>query len=847
MEATLNCGSVSSSEEPELKRCLTDGKMAMLKERVMRIMTLQHDRFPDDPQKVEASMQERVSLFYEIQGLFQLRPTTQLQRLLQDLCRSTITYAQKHSELLNDRRVVVLALAYQCLFSNQAEIIAYYDAHHIGRKVPELYCQAGVYYEFQVCDISRAIYYYTLGYNNCTSPRAKKVFKTSIRRLKAISYTAEESRLFVWAPETSPQNLSITNVSAELCTVHESCSSPSELNGQKPIRSRVRCKTLPIFILTYSETANSFISPEEQHLLDLHMCFVGRLIARKQLENLNPYSQLANDPHIISRMVYTLSPRCPILLYTSRQGPTQSDLVISNIIEPYYIPRAFYFALVDMAPSLQKSRIVLTFMEEVDVFPTNPEIGSTLMICPYQVSGMIDAPYPVVYPKLDSYRSANERDEGINQDAREDVSMEVSTENTPNDQQSNCTFEEDDPRHKANCKILLTLTELLGAGAFGKVFAADALHSSRPDQLVKVAVKFFTRKKDSIVVEIGERAVCAISTSFLREIYSLSALTLRLADSLSDCLYTRFIASIVNNQGLGAFVMEYIPGVTLFELCKQCYDRSERGLTCLPEDVILWISYLMIKTVKTFHEANIVHTDIKVDNWLVTVSTDAMLSGSLKRKGERSGRSAKQKARAHSTIKQEAEWCEHEAEKHPALKREEDSDYGEDNEFLVPVACDFGKAVDASLFTLNDVAVRFHYTSMSVVTPCPIVEKHWLYEPDYSGVASCIWYMITGTSVKPSDLSVHRIDGVRTVEVALPSKRYWKHVDLLTSLLSQLFSFSTDMCESYSTQRRFLSDFTGRLLKLIESAIEFSEVVQFTETQIKSRGLGISQWKRRYS
>ncbi|EFO64412.1 Kinase [Giardia lamblia P15] len=847
MEAAMNCGSAPSSGEPELKRSLADGKMTMLKEGVARIMRLQSGQMPDNPQKVETSMQERISLFFEIQRLFQLRPTRSLQILLQDLCRLTISYAQKHPELLNDRRVVVLALAYQCLFSNQDGIIAYYDTHNIGRKAPELYCQAGVYYEFQVRDKSRAMHYYILGYNNCTSARAKKAFQASIRRLKAISSTNNGSRFFVWTAETSPQNLSIANIPAELYVDHEPCSSPSELNGQESSHLKIHCKTLPIFILTYSETANSFISPEEQHLLDLHMCFVGRLIARKQLENLNPYSQLANDPHIISRMVYTLSPRCQILLYTSRQGPTQNDLVISNIIEPYHIPRAFYFALVDMAPSLQRNRIVLTFVEEVDVFPINPESGTTLMICPYQVSRMADITCPIVYPRLDPYLDESRCEEDADQSTKGDNTAGDSCETTGKDLQRGLTSEGESSCHKPDCKILLTLTELLGAGAFGKVFAADALHSARPGHLVKVAVKFFTRKKDSISVEIGEHAVCAISTSFLREIYSLSALTLRLADSLSDCLYTRFIASIVNNQGLGAFVMEYIPGVTLFELCKQCYDRVERGLTCLPEDVILWISYLMIKTVKTFHEANIVHTDIKVDNWLITISTDPTLLGFLKGKKEKEKANLKQHVAAYSTVKLETQNCFSKAEKHVPPKSETDFDLTDDNEFLVPVACDFGKAIDASLFTLNDVPVQFHYTSMSVVTPCPIVEKHWLYEPDYSGIASCIWYMIIGTSVKASDLSVHRVDGERTVEVSLPSKRYWRHVDLFTSLLSQLFSFSTDTCESYSMQKQRLSDFTNRLLGLIEDSINFPEVVQFTEAQNKYTGLGLAQWKRGYS
>lgn len=832
MKGALHHGSSPSSGEPELKRGPIDGKMAALREKVMHIMTLQSSQSSNDPQKVEASMQERVSLFIEIQRQFQIKPTRQLQILLQDLCRLTISYAQKHTKLLNDQRVVTLAVAYQCLFANQDEIIAYYDAHHIGRKTPELYYQAGVYYEFQARDTNRALYYYTLGYNNCTSIQAKKAFQASIQRLKAVGRTTDGSRLFIWTPETSPYNLSITNVPAEIYTDNESCSPPTVPN--------IQCKTLPIFVLTYSEAVNSFISPEEQHLMDLHMCFVGRLIARKQLENLNPYSQLANDPHIISRMVYTLSPRCPILLYTSRQSPTANELMISNIIEPYHIPRAFYFALVDMAPSLRKNRIVLTFMEEVDVFPINPESGSTLMICPYRGSGSMDTACPITYPKIDPCLGEGKCDGDTDQNSEEDTIVDAGNETISKGIQRDIMTHEEAQCQKPDYKILLTLTELLGAGAFGKVFAADALHSTQPDQLVKVAVKFFTRKKDSISIEVSEHTVCAISTSFLREIYSLSALTLRLADSLNDCLYTRFIASIVNNQGLGAFVMEYIPGVTLFELCKHCYDRSERGLTCLPEDVILWISYLMIKTVKTFHEAHIIHTDIKVDNWLVTMTTDSTLLGFLKDKRDKGRASANKQAPVTLTIKQDVK-------KSNAIKVEPDRESNEDDddEFLVPIACDFGKAIDASLFTLNDVPVQFHYTSMSVVTPCPIVEKHWLYEPDYSGVASCIWYMITGTSVKPSDLTIHRIDDERTVEVSLPSKRYWRHIDLLTSLLSQLFSFSTDKCRSYSSQRQHLSEFTDRVLSLIKSVIDFPEVVRFTEAQAKSKDLGISQWRRR--
>lgn len=842
MKVTLNHRSSPSSGEPELKRGPVDEKMAILREKIMHITTLQSSKLLDDPQKVEKSIQERVSLFIEIQKLLQLKPTKQLQILLQDLCRLTICYAQRHTELLDDQRVVALALAYQCLFSNQDEIITYYDVHQIGRKVPELYRQAAVYYEFHARDINKALYYYTLGYNNCSSIQAKKAFRASIQRIKSIGRTTDGSRLFIWTAETSPLNLSITNVSAELYTEHESCSSPTESTKEGATKSKMQCKTLPIFILTYSEAVNSFISPEEQHLMDLHMCFVGRLLARKQLENLNPYSQLANDPHIISRMVYTLSPRCPLLLYTSRQGLTANDSVISNIIEPYYIPRAFYFALVDMAQSLQKSRIVLTFIEEVDVFPINPESGSTLMICPYRMSGLADIECPIVYPKIDQYCSESgcECEEDRDRNAEEKISTCVIKENCPTNAQKNLQPYEEAQCQRQSCKILLTLTEILGTGAFGKVFAADALYSAQPEQLTKVAVKFFTRKKDSISIEVGERTVCAISTSFLREIYSLSALTLRLADSLNDCLYTRFIASIVNNQGLGAFVMEYIPGVTLFELCRHCFDRSERGLTCLPEDVILWISYLMIKTVKTFHEANIIHTDIKVDNWLITMTTDSTFLKSLRSEKDDSRETVNRQTPTNITKKQKME-------KYNAIKLEDDDESSDVTKFLVPIACDFGKAIDASLFTLNDIPVHFHYTSMSVVTPCPIVEKHWLYEPDYSGVASCIWYMIMGTSIKPSDLIIHRIDEQRTVDILLPSKRYWRHIDLLTSLLSQLFSFSTDKCSSYSSQKQQLSDFTSRVLSLIESAIDFPEVVKFTETQIKCKDLSISQWKRRFT
>lgn len=638
--------------------------------------------------------------FVQAYAEYKEEPTWELRDILHHSCQTILQLATEATDLTSDPRLVRIVLAYLRMFRNIKPLLSYCEQHRIGAESALFYLQVGIHYEFDQRDIDAALCYYQRG-----------------RHLD---------------PNNSLLERSCLRLSRELKRDLELCTKGEDLE--------------------YPQISD--VSFEEQRLLDIHVFFHRQLIARKQVEPLNPYSQLANDPHILSRMVYALTPRSDIILYTARQTQNSDSAMLTGLVEPYHIPRSFYFDIVCVAPTLRQRNIILTFIDEIDEFPTNPAQNDTIAVISTR------SVTPVI-------QKAQLTDGSAKFKTFFESSMQATELNT-------------------NATIVLTLTACLGSGAFGKVFRADSISSMRPDIVTPVAVKFFLRKKDSMTFDLDSLSRCLISTSFLREIYALGVLTLRLIDSVQECLFTRLISAIVDNRGIGAVVLEYIPGPTLYDLCKSRYGQTAAGMPCLPEGVILWFIYCMIRTVRAIHRAHLVHTDIKIDNWIVTLM----------------------------------EGCKTDA------FPDADEDFSEP--LLTPICCDFGKSIDTTLFTCDDTPVYFVAGSLSVVTPCPIVHARWLYEADYSGIASCIYYMYIGQSLRKEDVHLYAHGTVTSVSVRFEAKRYWEHAMLAVSLMNELLSYTNDKMASYIKQAEHAYAFETGLLDKLRPHLRFQEVAEFS-------------------
>lgn len=445
-------------------------------------------------------------------------------------------------------------------------------------------------------------------------------------------------------------------------------------------------------------------------------------------QNYNPYLLMQVDECIVSFMVHLLAPLRSLIVYSA----SSSSELITSTEEAMFIP---YF-----------ERPVLRFIEETDDFSAVLAPDTSMTVC----SG-----------------------------------------------------------------VLLSLIEEVGCGAFGKVFKAELVEAKSLARTL-VGVKFFTRKKDQF--EMQHQDFCIINSSLLREAYALAIVETRIRhqhhcftdyvgpaeahsqkDSqrrqtviLNNRLTTRLMCVILNSRGRGAICMEYLSGMSMLSLCKRHSSRVNQGLTCLPESLIIWFAYKMIEALRQIHSCHVVHTDVKVDNWIVTVRDH-----DLSVYGQRNSRNSF----TSTSFETEHKIC-------------------------MPILCDLGKAIDLELLSVGSYPVFITKKALSSVTPTPIVTDTWSFEPDISGAAACIFFIITGKSIKQYDLSV---SSVGNVTVSLPNRRQWKKYPQFSYLLSRLYAFSCSGAQTFKQQVADVLEFETELMNYLKPYIDTTDTLEFTD------------------
>jgi len=855
------------------------------------------------------------------QAKYQYAHTTnnETRRLFRDVSRAFIRQFCDCKLAHDDREFVEVCVSYIKLFKDPQPFIHYMEAHSIGQCSELYFAELGQYFEFNLGDRGKALQIYEIAIANPNIDGTRRLKKNRSRLLRAMALATDL--------EAAPQRGSAKEVLAKIGP-QKSESAAVALAGRDhkgnaegdpagSTRKHSDHSTLlpgmpgleeeapPVKRLgpaastaSQADDVHSLKLPDWLSLDELRLLGFGELQRTdtildalgaprstprprqpsQPLKHHDPYRLATKSGHFLSFILSFLNPQRNYTVYHV-SGSADSPTAV-HLRTPYYLPRIyqrfgrFYpygpFNSVEVRlgresgsamgalgggrdPADQEHAWVdfgfcpsqlfappLSFIEEADVLPLSPREGDTAVI---------------------SLRGGT-------------------------------------------LALILTLEEGLGSGAFGKVFRAvleqqpiAAGSTSFRHSVAKVAVKFFTRKKDTLSTDAlfrkgggqvrldpptaptkeGEQSdLGLISNTFVREVYALAVLRERLPflpkcastgewpDELSPEAinpYGRHVTGLstglANFTGLGALVMDYVPGLSLYHCIKRNLGYASSSRAPFEDFLLLRFVIDMLESVIFTISRDLVNTDIKIDNWIVAGYSGGDVYAPAPEK-----RKAGSKSRSRSLSRSRA-----------GAQSVTDGT-GPDDYYLV--MCDLGKAVDAQLYiTLNPAAgvessaeargrnapsdapaagtasaaagsdgsslhpreysgvtrpLHFSRESLTCIVPCPACtqETGWLFEPDLAGIASCIYMLIVGRSLKPDCIGSRgpppagEVSGRESPPPGHPEyfvytsgrPHLWERYEVFEEAINRLLSWRCDQ-DSYEGQKmgclRLLVDMRGDL------------------------------------
>lgn len=878
------------------------------------------------PQQFAQHLSRWTSLYRQAKYQYVHNTCDETRGLFRNVSRSAIRQFCDCTLAHDNREFLGICVSYIKLFKDPQPFIKYMETHSIGQRSELYFVELGQFIEFNLGDKARALRIYEQAISNPKIDGTRRLQKNRSRILRELALAGDS------ASGQFDQPRAATPPRAPALAGHAGAATPNS----KPAGAELRADAAPP-PLSPQARANAggvprakavsaadaspclslpgWLSIDELHLMGVGEARREELIretlgepllvedvrrrgaggagssasapapARPGPRALDPYRLVTKSEHFLSFIFACLNPRRGYIVYHV-SGPADNPTAV-HLRTPYYLPRVcqkfgrFY-------PSGQFNTIrVRDLRKDFPLATACPDApGGSAAAEALELSapaGMPDAsharvdfglcPAHLFAPPLNFIEEADM----LPTEPREGDTAVISVRD-------------------GALAMILTLEASLGSGAFGKVFQAtleqqpmtSGLGAARgfaaPRQVAaKVAVKFFTRKKDMLDSETllhregasaragqsrtpapGENLATMgfVGNTFVREVYALAVLRERLPflpipSGSPDCWpeqlrpetiksYSKHITGLctglVNVTGLGALIMDYVPGLSLYHCIKRNLGYSSSSRAPFEDHLMLRFSIDMVESVIFTVSRDIVNTDIKIDNWIIAGYTggDVYAPAPEKKPGNRSHSRSRSRASGKS------------AQSAPSAAE----GTGPDSYYLV--MCDLGKAVDAQLYiTLDPAAVdtgaappasrggiraekppagsspasadipgvtrplHFSRESLTCIVPCPACtqETGWLFEPDLAGLASCIYMLVVGRSLKPDCIGTR--EPVSPKEAGPPGARdeyfvrtaahprLWDRYRLFEEVINRLLSWKCDQ-SSYEGQKvaclRFLAE-----------------------------------------
>ncbi|KAK9761543.1 protein kinase [Basidiobolus ranarum] len=253
----------------------------------------------------------------------------------------------------------------------------------------------------------------------------------------------------------------------------------------------------------------------------------------------------------------------------------------------------------------------------------------------------------------------------------------------------------------------------LGEGGFGKVYLVQSLDST-PELVNQVQMEaFYSAMKVQTPADAWE-------------FHILNQLHQRLCSKLSKMIVKPY--ALYYYQDMSYLLMECSTQGTLLDVVN--YHKVQGKL--MDEITVMFFAVEILKIIEGLHNAQILHSDLKVDNILLRMEKVDHWDESYAPEGEQ-GWHAK------------------------GLK-----------------IIDFGRAIDLSLFPNNSGFLSRHNGN---IYDCPEIRQRrvWTYQIDYYGLANVIHTMLHGKYLEVTQTVLHNKDHSQKVyQPILPFKRYWQ-------------------------------------------------------------------------
>ncbi|KAK1226569.1 protein kinase [Marasmius sp. AFHP31] len=312
------------------------------------------------------------------------------------------------------------------------------------------------------------------------------------------------------------------------------------------------------------------------------------------------------------------------------------------------------------------------------------------------------------------------------------------------------------------------VTEKLGEGGFGAVFAARDLGVPKPNE--------DDESDDDLLddEDEDEQSLVALKVVKPRNFWEYNVLR-----RLHTALLPAHRRSLVSPYALYAFkdesylVMDLCPQGTLLDIVNRAESAgiSQQG-ACLDELLVMFFAIELLRLLEHIHNTGFIHGDLKIDNCLLRLEDvpggNAAWSSAYQPSGE-GGWSAK------------------------GLK-----------------LIDFGRTVDTRLFPAGQQFIGEWEVDER---DCPELRegRPWTFQTDYFGLAGIIYCMFFGKYIQAA--SVATVNG--RAKIATPLKRYWQ-----ADLWTRLFDILLNPTQVKPDGRLPVSDELGAVRKEMEAWLQ---------------------------
>jgi len=278
----------------------------------------------------------------------------------------------------------------------------------------------------------------------------------------------------------------------------------------------------------------------------------------------------------------------------------------------------------------------------------------------------------------------------------------------------------------------------LGEGAFAPVYLVESAEKDEDDV--------------SVPAQIGRKVVEALKAENEPKTLTWEFHILHLLKSrLGRC--SRAMESIILAHECHLYrdecylVLEYHSQGTLLDLVNLCrLENSRAGKTAegLEEPVAMWLAVELLRTMEDMHKVGVLHGDLKADNCLVRLDTEADLTAPYNRHG----------------------------------------DDGWSKKGLTLI--DFGRGIDTRAFKAE---ARFIADWKAEETDCPEIReaKPWKWEIDLFGAAGVIHSLLFGKYIETVSVSGGGLGQKKEWKLRENFKRYWEK-DIWTEVFSTLIN-----------------------------------------------------------